>query len=45
MYLSKILHSEESELIYRVYKSQELNSHQGDLVRLVQDDMNKLELD
>ena len=45
MYLWKILHSEESELIHRVYKSQELNSHQGDWVRLVQEDKNKLELD
>ena len=45
MYLWKILHSEESELIHRVYTIQELSSHQGDWVRLVQDDKNKLELD
>ena len=44
MYLWKILHSEENELIFRVYQSQELDSHQGDWVRLVRDDMNKLGL-
>ena len=43
MYLWKTLHSEESELIQRLYKSQELNSHHGGWVRLVQDDMNMLD--
>jgi hypothetical protein len=45
MYLWKILHSEENELINRVYKSQELSSHQGDWVCLVEQDKIKLELD
>jgi hypothetical protein len=44
MYLWKILHSEESELIKRVYKSQALSPHQGDWVRLVEQDMVKLKL-
>ena len=44
MYLWKNLHSEESELIHKVLKSQEVNAHQGDWVWLVKYDMNKLNL-
>ena len=45
MYLWKILHVEETELISRVYNSQILSSHPGDWVRLVQQDMRAIGLD
>ena len=45
MYLWKILHVEETELISRVYNSQLLSSHPGDWVRLVQQDKSALGLE
>ena len=38
MYLWKLLHVDKQELIYRVYRSQQLTSHPGDWVRLVNRD-------
>ena len=45
MYLWKILHVEETELISRVYNSQILSSHPGDWVRLVEQDMSAIGLE
>ena len=45
MYLWKLLNVDKSELIHRIYKSQENASHPGDWVRLVQKDKQDLDLD
>ena len=45
LYLWKLLHLDEKELIFRVFKSQEISSHQGDWVRLVESDREKLSLE
>ena len=45
MYLWKLLNVDKSELIHRIYKSQENASHPGDWVRLVEKDKQDLNLD
>ena len=45
LYLWKLLHLDEKELIFRVFKSQEISSHQGDWVRLGESDRKKLGLE
>ena len=45
MFLWKVLHVKKSELIYRVYKSQEVSSHPGDWVRLIGQDKTTLGLE
>ena len=45
LYLWKLLHLNENELIFRVFKSQEISSNQGDWVRQVENDKKKLGLE
>ena len=45
MYLWKILQTNQEELIYRVFLSQSNHSHQGDWVRLVENDRDIIGLD
>ena len=45
MYLWKLLHVDKEELIYRVYRSQQLTSHPGDWVRLVNRDKEAIGLE
>ena len=45
MYLWKLLNVDKSELIHRIFKSQENASHPGDVVRLVEKDKQDLNLD